>query len=298
VSSSISEVHIVTVGTSVLRNAQGLVSEKCRDEIRRLLSSTEGGEAGSLSPRCREEVKEALPRNPYSMSAELNAMKNFLEKNSPREKNSLRRLSIVLYATDTVPGQVAAGILKEYLSSVMPNARIMKKTVQNLGKNFWDGIVHLMREIITDVKRFKSKHATIYINATGGFKPETAAAIIAASLAGAHAVYYIHERMRQPVWIPLIPLRVDKGILTGYIGQLELMKREWCGRRPRVLKAPLTSLGGLAAILLAAGASGAVRLGEERPGEYHVEVDCSQVDYLISFLETLRDVLADTSSGV
>jgi len=76
--------------------------------------------------------------------------------------------------------------------------------------DFSKGILGLVAEVKNIISSMGGRYDRVLANLTGGFKPESAAVLVAAGLLGIDAVYYIHEAMRNVVELPVIPLRVDE----------------------------------------------------------------------------------------
>ncbi len=100
--------------------------------------------------------------------------------------------------------------------------------VEKLGVDFSEGILNLIALIKQEILRKSSGYDRILANLTGGFKPESAAILVAAGLLGIDTVYYIHEVMKDIVELPVIPLRIDdnakkllENALKGWIGKAE-----------------------------------------------------------------------------
>ncbi|MEM4650566.1 MAG: putative CRISPR-associated protein [Pyrobaculum sp.] len=55
------------------------------------------------------------------------------------------------------------------------------------------------------MKKARREERLTYVVATGGFKPESTFAVIAAYLAGAHGAVYIHETFKDVVELPIPP---------------------------------------------------------------------------------------------
>ncbi|ALL01389.1 putative CRISPR-associated protein [Pyrodictium delaneyi] len=234
------EAHLATVGTSLLANTlrlvrQALASGSTQARLATPLGSvtvdfSQLGGPGALREveeclascadparideekcrRCmsgdtpaRRAVELVLYAEPYTASAELNAARWRLGS-PPRCPGGV---FFVLYASDTIAGQLAAEILRGYLEDIGCRARV--EVVKGLGQELWEGIAELARRIICHTDCLAARGCRVYVNPTGGFKPESAAAVLAAGLAGATAAYYVHEAMREPVFIPFPPLVVD-----------------------------------------------------------------------------------------
>ena len=226
-------VHLVLVGTSLLRNAYRVLSRgepggceapsgclellqvcggdpRARDEAEccRRLS---GGEARD----CVAAVACLLDRDPYGMSAELNAMDWVLRRGCEGVDR------VVLYASDTPEGRLAAEMLAAWLRPACRGAEVEAKTVRGLGRQpFWGGLVELAVTLARDAREAYLGDKLVYINATGGFKPESAAALLAAQAVAPVHPYYKHEAMRETVVLPYIPLALDRGRLRALRGKL------------------------------------------------------------------------------
>ena len=72
-----------------------------------------------------------------------------------------------------------------------------------------DALASLMNLVVTRIVEWRKRGARVYVNATGGFKPETTFLVIASCVAGATAAYYIHEAFREVTELPLPPLHLD-----------------------------------------------------------------------------------------
>jgi CRISPR/Cas system-associated protein Csm6 len=74
--------------------------------------------------------------------------------------------------------------------------------------DFHEGLLQLARAVGNDVKKARREGRLTYVVATGGFKPESTFAVIAAYLAGAHGAVYIHETFKEVVELPMLPLQL------------------------------------------------------------------------------------------
>ncbi|ABM80618.1 putative CRISPR-associated protein [Hyperthermus butylicus] len=226
------QAHLVIVGTSVLRNAlqraQRGAHDGCSwpgDRCLELLASCadprrlDRGKCAELrrDSRCWSYVECLVKSDPYGMSAELNAMEWVLGSGCAGVGR------IVLYASDTLEGRYAAEILRGFLTGKCRGAEVSERMVSGLGTDFWRGLINIVEAITSDVKELAREGYTVYLNATGGFKPEAGIALLAASLAGPIAAYYKHESMREAVMLPLIPLNVDKGRVLAIVAKLEYL---------------------------------------------------------------------------
>ncbi len=209
--------HIVTVGTSVIRNVSTLaprfnvpmeVVERFRRWSQAPPRSFEDAEAGQrASPGCEEleHALEILASNPYAVSAELNAMRKYLEARMVD--------AAVLLASDTGTSEFSARVLSEYLSSEGVEVEVHR--VRDLGLDFHRGLLNLIDAVAAAVSKYRSRGYRVWINLTGGFKLETAVLYLAACLSrmGVEKAYYIHETMKETVEVPAIPVRLEDAFL-------------------------------------------------------------------------------------
>ncbi len=127
------------------------------------------------------------------------------------------------YATDTDDGRTAGAVLREGFCRVVRagGCRSELKVVPGLGVDFNAGLLALAREVGLDVKRARREGRLAYVVATGGFKPESTFAVIAAYLAGAHGVVYVHESFRDVVQLPMVPLQLDEILVKFDRGEVD-----------------------------------------------------------------------------
>lgn len=229
-------VHIILVGTSLIRNlardgSRYLAPEEL-DVIKEWASKID--DERSLSHIGHGPIfKGALHyvnETPKRASAELNALYSLLE-----EYDGLKIEKAILVRTDTHLGAFCSKVLSEHLKNYKPEEYV----VHRLGKVFEEGIANLL-DLITSLCR-EHRHDIVYLNATGGFKPESGIALLAAALGGAHYAYYMHEAFRRPRLIPLIPMIPDVKLLKQ-ISQLENKPAEVLNELPPGVRARLIPL--------------------------------------------------------
>ena len=187
------QVHIVSVGTSILSNFR-------RDNTR----------AAEYLPSTRQEKDELLKyvkENPYRASAELNSLREFLEKGSVKK--------IYLIKTDTDECDLTSSTIVSYLAE--KGVKVEGKTISGYypksGKRNWsaeaaeakfiEDLTNLLNTLLDFIRH--NKEEDIYLNATGGFKPEVTILTLAGSLTK-RPVYYRHEYFQRVVYLPPIPV--------------------------------------------------------------------------------------------
>ncbi len=202
------DVHVLSVGTSVIRNYCKTKPDACpkqlvaRDwspeidaELRRMLKEK----------LCDfiEDVVQYVETDPKAASAELNSFLSAVEDLYSEDEE----LKVVLLCSDTFAGEISCSVLKKYLDSKGYSTDAL--TVKDLGKPqavmFYNGIANLactMRYVLGQYKDYK-----LYVSPTGGFKPESAFTYLIAMLSPKlKAVYYIRELSEELVLLPILPL--------------------------------------------------------------------------------------------
>jgi len=227
---------LVTCGASLLSNATRSNLEIAKKYIAPLLKADIGSleyeKAKDYASKGHDVFKELLNYlkiNGSKVSAEINTIGEFL-----RAKNlTYRDIKIYLYRSDTSIGLLITSILEEYLKENGTNVETVEVkgfgTTRTLNE-FQEGMVDLMTKIIRVTRNIKHDKGHVYIIATGGFKPETTAAVIAALLAKADGIYYIYENSERLVEIPAIPLEISQTaiILLDEIFHInDHSKRRW-----------------------------------------------------------------------
>ena len=228
--------HIFTVGTSILANyaraANGEDLELLGSlgiDIGQMKRTGALGDIGwnDYESLLREETRrsdvrrfvESLARfvgeYPRRASAELNAFYGIIGNTE-----NLRHVSVVLLYTRTPEGVLAARVLDLHLSS--RGVRVETRPVEGYSspQEFPQGLYNLVKALLDtlgDIEK-SNPRAKVLVNATGGFKPETAFTTLVSFLHPmVDAVYYISERFRVPVILPRIALKLDTGWLCSLL---------------------------------------------------------------------------------
>ncbi len=227
--------HLVTVGTSVVRNAAFNVDKynvlsKHRERLNRWarasIDSYEDKEAGEHARESSEvfrDVYSYVVSNPYGASAELNSLLKYLELLSSRGFKDVVH-DIVLYPTDTGTSRFSAMIIKCFLerdfspeivgiASDHGIGVVEVVEVRGFGHDFWKGLLNLVASVSKLRNRF-NEYDRVLANLTAGFKPETGFLLLVSSLLGIDTAYYIHEYMREVVEIPVIELKLTDTMKT------------------------------------------------------------------------------------
>jgi len=216
--------HVVTVGTSIVRNAASLASkcavlEKWRDKLSCWATAgvdsecdVEAGNNAVPSSQVFQDVLTCVCGDPYSFSAELNSTLKFIERHPGRHE-------LILYATDTGTARFSARIIEhavkecKLVEKAESSLSVREaKIVPGFGRSFWTGLLNLVKEVAGDVKKYRGEYDLVVANLTAGFKPESGFLLLASALIGVDRAYYIHETMREVVEIPLIPLKLHESV--------------------------------------------------------------------------------------
>ncbi|ABP50687.1 MULTISPECIES: putative CRISPR-associated protein [Pyrobaculum] len=211
----------ITVGASLLTNAakRGLLPEGL-DRLR-----PDDPRQAELDKAPRGALVEYAALNPRECCAELNTVAAVLERWSWMAVD----LSFVLYASDTGQGRLAAEVIKEALCRVASGfwrggrcgGRV--RVVEGLGweDKFGEALLRLATAIREDFSEARREGRMPYIVATGGFKPESTFAVVAAYAAGAVGVFYIHETFRRLVELPMVPLQLHGAVAKFARGEAD-----------------------------------------------------------------------------
>lgn len=197
-------IHITSVGASIITNF------KRSNQSFEIPSLDEDFKFENLwtDKKKFDKILKYVEDNPYKASAELNALKSFIEENSVSE--------VHLIVTDTFVGLITSEIIKEILGKEGINCTSKKipgyyKEVPNseeeAEERFLSGLSDLRDSMIKFIKEKKQnlQESKILINATGGFKPEILILMLVGSLTKCE-VYYIHEFFKRIMFIPPIYL--------------------------------------------------------------------------------------------
>ena len=228
------ELHLFTIGASSVLNTVRVLVEKgdpliekypLLEDIRKIPPFSE--EQAIIEAWAKpggdifEALLEILEANPEGASAELNAYYGF-RKEMPWGETA----KILLFHTDTGLGRLAAMLLYEYLGrhievegvrhSVEPPLRI---NGFGLGPDYWDeALANTITTIGASALQGKRSGYKVFLNATGGFKPEVSFALVVSLLAGIDEAYYIHEVARQIVLLPKLPISLNSEITEALAG--------------------------------------------------------------------------------
>jgi len=197
-------VHLITVGASIITNFRRL---RAKDErlIRLTLNDAELFKRAHKGDMLFDEMYKMLRERPREMSAELNSLWPYLEQDMVNE--------VYLYYTQTGAGKFCSTLLELYMRDEL-NLHVHTVEVKGFGVEFEEGLVNLMDKIASKIVELRSQpNVAIYLNATGGFKPENAILVLIASILGLRGIYYMHEAFKEPVVLPVFPVSIRSEFL-------------------------------------------------------------------------------------
>jgi putative CRISPR-associated protein (TIGR02619 family) len=214
--------HVIVsaVGTSLISNYNNSIPQN-----NNIFSKLEIRNAHKLSPEDKYQntimknfldIKNELLRfieksvSPTTTSAEINAIEKLVSKlNLEGEKN------IILYYTNTQNAKVCAEALKEYFEDNYTVELINVRVIQNQ-QDFDEGITDLFDKVQYRIIVELKKGNSVYVNATPGFKAESAYITLASLLVGAR-VFYIHESFNDIIELPSIPIQIREDVTQSVI---------------------------------------------------------------------------------
>lgn len=208
--------HLVTVGTSVIRNSLNLdLEEPWKDALSKLARN----EAAELPEEALNFIASQVSKDPKRMSAELNALVSFYESIGFVDE-------VRLLCSDTEAGKISCKILKRALENGVNTSQgslklsVSAYVVKDLGspKKFYSGLLNLSCCVVKELAKASEDGASLHANLTGGFKPESAYAsiILFSKSPPIETVYYIHETFRELVILPVFSVSIipDKLLQT------------------------------------------------------------------------------------
>ncbi len=206
------EFHIITVGTSIITNAQkqkiaGLTGEeKTADE--------KFWEGKIDDPDFIRKLVEFVKEDPKSYSAEMNTFLRVAERKKAED------ISVYFVSTRTKIGELCKVILEEFLKEKGYNLF----TGFEVSGYFWESayfdekfakdsfkkdISQLVDRLIYLANKKKKEGFRVYFNPTGGLKAHVIACALAGFLTNSE-IYYMNEEFKDIVFLPFL-LYLPKG---------------------------------------------------------------------------------------
>jgi len=200
------EFHIVTVGTSIITNAQ-------KAKIAGLKGNEKMGDEDFWKSKLEDrgflrEIILWVKDNPKGASAELNTL---LRKVEGKDYD---KIGIYLVATKTSVGEICKVILETVLKDWGFKlftgreisgyfAEASKYDEKYAEDEFKKGISSILDTLIYLAKKKKEEGYKVYFNPTGGLKAHVITCALGGFLTGCE-VYYMHEEFKDVVSLPLL----------------------------------------------------------------------------------------------
>jgi putative CRISPR-associated protein (TIGR02619 family) len=149
-------------------------------------------------PRLKAELKTSK-----RTSAELDSTRRWLEKQGDRHVSRVH-----LLVSDTEATRWVAKVMAALLPLLFPAAiEVQFHPIPGLNAtDMRQGLVQLIRGAAQAIKVAQDRSALPLINATPGFKAETALLTLLGAVLGAETIY-LHEQMQDVITVPALPLR-------------------------------------------------------------------------------------------
>lgn len=196
--------YIITpVGTSLIRSNQP--NKTILSEMR--ARNSDDDIVRKNIEKHKKHFLSAITENPNKSCAEINSISLFMENYSKDKKPT-----ISLLPTDTAESYLASIIISEYFESqgFIVKKQIIKKLSYSDPKLFRrEGLKNLIEKVKSEILTAKQTNCIPIINATAGFKAESAILLLLAQLLGLD-IFYAHELMRNDlVLFPKLPVTLD-----------------------------------------------------------------------------------------
>ncbi len=205
--------HIVPVGTSLLGNfarspvGSSVVRGFGVDGWDRFSPDDPRQEVvcGSFEP-LRDHLLDFVRSTGEVASAELSSLMRAV-RGLGCDPSSTR---VILYATNTCTSKLAMSVIAGYLKEL--GFAVREHVIQSARSE--DELEIAMTEVveraISEALRMAERGYQVCVNATPGFKVESAYLTVAALLAGLNCVYYMHEAFKDVVYMPVPPLQLKE----------------------------------------------------------------------------------------
>ncbi|GAY26347.1 CRISPR-associated protein [Desulfurococcaceae archaeon AG1] len=206
-------VHVVPVGTSLLSNFQRVfpnVVEEWGFVGWDRWAPDDPGQARLCSsyPLVLERLSGFVSSQGYGASAELSPFSRAVSVFGHGRDGVL----VILYSTSTCNSKLAREAIARFLRGEGYHVQEAEIRSTRSADEFEDGLVELLDKVVRLIVDWKRKGARVYVNATPGYKAEASFLVIASLLAGADAVYYMHEAFRDLVILPAIPIKIREDV--------------------------------------------------------------------------------------
>lgn len=212
--------YISPVGTSLLGNFSRLFGSRYTSRY------SDFGEWHRISP---SDERNRIPDGAVCMALEdsnlINDLIGFVVDSRERSCAEVNGVLGIQRVFGHSPGDVEIVMLYTRTCTARLVARTLTEAFKRLGfprplsielssigsvDEFDNGLVELLDKVSSIIYDRRSRGMRIYINATPGFKAETAFIVLASMLLGADAAIYIHESFDYPVILPSLPITIRR----------------------------------------------------------------------------------------
>ena len=200
----VKEFHIVTVGTSILTNAQraGVAGLSGKKKV----SDEKFWRSFADKPTNIKQLVDFVAEDPKRYSAELNTFLRVVGQKDPG------RIEVFLVSTRTAAGEICKIVLEDFLKTRGYNLYVG----EDISGYFWEkeffdetyavdafqkDIVLLLDRLLYLAKKKKNDGYKVFINPTGGLKAHVIVSALAGFLTGVD-IYYMNEEFRDVVFLP------------------------------------------------------------------------------------------------
>jgi putative CRISPR-associated protein (TIGR02619 family) len=156
------------------------------------------------------------------VSAEINSLARIMDFVSGKWKEEIDAVHFVL--SDTEDMDLVFPVLKWTVERRLGIKNVGSSKVEKLNyqesRFKAEGIRNLLRVMARLIEEYRRRGKRVVANATGGFKAESAYATVLCQLYGVD-VFYIHERFRDIVHMPPIPVSLDVDFWQGFERDIE-----------------------------------------------------------------------------
>ena len=115
---------------------------------------------------------------------------------------------VVLYATNTCNSKLAMRVIAEYLRREGFKVRSEIIKTARSEDELDEAMMEVVEKVLRETTKMTQKGHQVCVNATPGFKIESAYLTIAALIAGVNCIYYMHEAFKDIVYMPTPPLQI------------------------------------------------------------------------------------------
>lgn len=226
------EFHIITVGTSIITNAQ-------KEKIAGLTGKEKVSDENFWSLKLEDknflyQLMQFVNQKPRIVSAELNTFLRVVKNKNPEE------ISVYLISTKTKIGEICKIVLENYLKESGYNLF----TGFEISGYFWEtqffnrefaenefkkDISELVDRLIYVAQKKKEEGYRVFFNPTGGLKAHVISCAIAGFLTNSE-VYYMNEEFKNVVFLPLlfyIPKGEEITLLMHFKNKKTIREKEY-----------------------------------------------------------------------